>query len=50
MEFKQISVTKDTSEGLDPGMITLIVLISVIGGVAIMSTAYFYLRKRRIST
>lgn len=50
LAFKQISIVKNTFEGLDPGMITLIVVISVVGGLAILSTAFFYLRKRRGST
>ena len=46
--FKQVSVVK--AEGLDPGMIAFIIIISVVCVVAVLSAAYFFLKKRKIPT
>ncbi len=47
--FEEVSVIKNVPSGLDPGAIITIVVISVVGGVAVLSMAYIYLKKRRAS-
>ena len=51
--FEEVTVIKstspgDTPEGLDPGLLIFIVVISIVGGIAIIAVAYIFLKKRRV--
>jgi len=48
--FEEVSVIKNIPSGLDPGVILAIVIVSVVGGVAVLGAAYIFLKKRRTST
>ena len=49
--FEHVSVIKEISEGgLDPGVIAAIVVISTVGGLALLGAAYIFLKKRTSST
>ncbi len=49
--FEEVSIIKSTSDPspgeLDPGLIIFIVVISIVGGIAVIAVAYLYLKKRR---
>jgi parallel beta-helix repeat protein len=50
--FEEVTIIKSTApenppEGLDPGLLIFIVVISIVGGIAVISVAYFFLKKRR---
>jgi len=43
---ESVTVIKSVPSGLDPGMIITIVIVSVVGGVAIISVVYIFMKKR----
>ena len=43
---EEVSVIKSVTSGLDPGVIIIIVVVSVIGGVAVISVVYIFMKKR----
>ncbi|MFX0075648.1 MAG: nitrous oxide reductase family maturation protein NosD [Candidatus Hermodarchaeota archaeon] len=50
--FEEVTITKSISpggppEGLDPGLLVFIVIISLVGGIAVIAVAYIFLKKRR---
>ena len=46
--FVEVSVIKDISAGgLDPGVITTIIVVSVVGGIALIGAVYIFLKKRK---
>ena len=42
---EEVSVIKSVTSGLDPGFI-IIIVVSVIGGVAVISVVYIFMKKR----
>ncbi|MHA2038269.1 MAG: right-handed parallel beta-helix repeat-containing protein [Promethearchaeota archaeon] len=48
--FKEVTVIKVTSTGLDPGVIATIVVVSIGGGLIIVGVAYMYLQRRKALT
>jgi hypothetical protein len=48
--FEEVTITKSSSlppEGLDPGLLLFILVISTVGGIAVIAVAYLFLKKRR---
>jgi len=46
--FEEVIVTKSISTGgLDPGVIAIIVVVSIGGGLVVIGAAYMYLKKRK---
>jgi parallel beta-helix repeat protein len=48
---KEVTVIKSVSPeipGLDPGFIVAIIVISIVGGIAVLSVAYIFLKKRKV--
>lgn len=46
--FEEVPIIKSIpSNGLDPGLIVFIVVISIVGGIAVIAVAYLFLKKRR---
>ncbi|TKJ19416.1 MAG: hypothetical protein CEE43_15400 [Promethearchaeota archaeon Loki_b32] len=44
--FEEVSVLKNVPSGLDPGVITTIVIVSIVGGVAVIAGVYIFMKKR----
>jgi len=46
--FEEVTIIKSIpSDGLDPGLILFIIVISLVGGIAVIAVAYLFLKKRR---
>ena len=43
---ESVIVIKSVSSGLDPGVIVPIVVVSIVGGVAVISVVYIFMKKR----
>ncbi|NVM34216.1 MAG: hypothetical protein HWN81_01390 [Candidatus Lokiarchaeota archaeon] len=43
---ESVTVIKSVPSGLDPGMIVTIVVVSIVGGVAVISVVYIFMKKR----
>ena len=43
---EEVLVIKSVPSGLDPSMIIIIVVVSVVGGVAVISVVYIFMKKR----
>ena len=43
---EEVTVIKSVPSGLDPSMIITIVVVSVVGGVAVISVVYIFMKKR----
>jgi hypothetical protein len=43
----EVTIGKNTPEEFDPTMMVVIVVVSIVGGIALISVAYFFLKKRR---
>ncbi|MFX1313355.1 MAG: hypothetical protein ACFFHD_12180, partial [Promethearchaeota archaeon] len=46
---EEVSVIKSVPSGLDPGVIAIIVVVSIIGGVVVISVVYIFMKKRATS-
>jgi len=45
--FEEVTITKSVSlEGLNPGVIVIIVVVSIVGGVAVIAGLYIFMKKR----
>ena len=44
--FEEVSVIKNVQSGLDPGVIIAIVIVSIVGGVALIAGIYVFMKKR----
>lgn len=44
--FEEVSVIKNVQSGLDPGVIIAIVIVSIVGGVAVIAGIYIFMKKR----
>jgi parallel beta-helix repeat protein len=48
-DFEEVSIIKGFSPGgLDPGLIIFIVVISIVGGIAIIAVVYLFLKRRKL--
>ncbi|NVM34226.1 MAG: hypothetical protein HWN81_01440 [Candidatus Lokiarchaeota archaeon] len=45
---ESVTVTKSVPSGLDPGVIITIVIVSIVGGVAVIAGVYVFMKKRGI--
>jgi len=46
--FEEVSIIKGVyPDGLDPGVIVFIVVISIVGGIGVIAVAYLFLKKRK---
>ncbi|GAH51112.1 unnamed protein product [marine sediment metagenome] len=43
---EEVSVIKTVPIGLDPGVIITIVIVSIVGGVAVITVVYIFMKKR----
>ncbi|TKJ19415.1 MAG: hypothetical protein CEE43_15395 [Promethearchaeota archaeon Loki_b32] len=43
---ESVTVIKSVPSGIDPGVIITIVIVSIIGGVAVISVVYIFMKKR----
>ena len=43
---ESITVIKSVPSGLDPGVIITIAIVSIVGGVAVISVVYIFMKKR----
>ncbi|MFW9948437.1 MAG: nitrous oxide reductase family maturation protein NosD, partial [Candidatus Odinarchaeota archaeon] len=44
---ESVTVAKSVPSGLDPGVIITIIIVSIVGGVAVISVVYIFMKKRK---